>query len=439
MRPGDLGYDPIRPCLVLSHALHARNWIASGMLRKMSDAGLFGTVLMPAALAVEYGQQVPFGWDLKPLEPWIAGRWKTRALEALRLGMLVAGARRGGLNYRMKVKAKRRPLPAAEMLAWRILSKVTDPLPVVRGLGRAIPAPRTLFPAGCTRLVLPTMIHDDALQAGIVRAARRARVPVLAIPAGFDNFVTKGAFLDQPDRIAVWGRASAFQAEDQGFAPGQITITGPPHFWPYSLLARVPRLAMPQSRHVVFAGTTVNYAADELLILRSLGDALAAKPDTRDIAILYRPHPRRNLSGPQIDALKGHHVVMDPKWGGGWTSSPTLIPWIRTITEGALCTISAFSTVVLESALVGTPSILIGFGDSAHGSGRAIDHADFEHMAEIARAPGIFTVHSIDELVSQIRLLGLLPKLPTREWALEIADVDLDPRDRLIDWIKETA
>lgn len=437
----------MRPCLVLSHALHARNLVASGMLDKMTRAGLFGTVLMPAALAVEYGQQIPFGWDLMPLEPWIAGRWQTKALEALRLGMLVSGARRGGLNYRMKVQAKRRPLGAAEMLAWRILSAMSDPLPAVRGLGRALPAPRTPFPAGCTHLILPTMIHDDAQQAGIVRAARLAKAPILAIPAGFDNLVTKGAFLEQPDRLAVWGAASSRHAvEVQGFCPGQITITGPPHFWPYSASARVPKLVMPNNRHIVFAGTTVNYAADELKVIVALGDRLAGHIDTQDIAILYRPHPRRTFTLGQWDSLKGHHIVMDPKWGGsypprsGWSARADEIPWIRTITEGALCTISAFSTVVLESALVGTPSILIGFGDSAHGTGKALDHASYTHMAEMIGKPGVYLAPDLAAVISTIRQQEPQHRGDAlRWWALELAAVDTDPREDLITWIKGAA
>ena len=404
----------------------------------MADAGLYGTVLMPAALAVEYGLQVPFGWDLKPLDPWMAGRWESRVLEVLRLGMLVAGARRGGLNYRMKVRAKRRPLPAAEMLAWRILSKATDPLPVVRGLGRALPAPRTPFPAGCTHLILPTMIHDDAQQAGIVRAARRAGAAILAIPAGFDNLVTKGAFLEQPDRIAVWGAASYRHAIDRhGFAPGQVTITGPPHFWPYSKTARISKLVMPQNHYVVFAGTTVNYAADEFQIIKDLADRLRGT----DILVLYRPHPRRTLTHEMVALLKECGIVMDPKWGGGWSGDPAGIPWVRQICEGALCTISAFSTVVLESALVGTPSILIGFGDSTAGHA-VLEHSRYEHMAEIMDQQGVKTVKYMTDVVELIEACrrGDRPKMDAiRHWAIEIAAVDTDPRENLIAWLKETA
>ena len=440
----------MRPCLVLSHALHCRNWIASGMLDKMTDAGLCGTVLMPAALIIKYSPQIP--WDHYALEPWMAGRWSARVLEALRLGMLVAGARRGGLNYRMKVQAKRRPAAAAEMLAWRLLSRLADPLPIVRGLARALPSRAPdwrfkgwSFPPSCTHLLLPTMIHEDSMQAGIVKAARRAGLPVWAVPASWDNLVTKGRFLDQPDRIAVWGTASCRHAiEQHGFAPGQVTVTGPPHFWPYSPAARIAKLVMPHGRrYVLFAGTTVNYAADELLIIRSLADALTANIETQDLVILYRPHPRRTFTPSQRDALDNHHhIVMDPRWRGGWSGDPADIPWIRTITEGAICTISAFSTVVLESALVGTPSILIGFGDSAHGTGQALDHTNYEHMIQVIAQPGVYVVSDLRTLLDQVQACaqGVRPKPDElRRWALSIAAVDADPRDRLIEWLKEGA
>ena len=133
---------------------------------------------------------------------------------------------------------------------------------------------------------------------------------------------------------------------------------------------------------------------------------------------------------------------MDPRWKGGWSSDPGDIPWIRTLCEPAVCTISAFSTVVLESALVGTPSVLIGFGDSAHGTGQALDHARYEHMAEMIGKPGVVLSNTFEDLFSMIYRISLAPlarPADMRAWALELAAVDADPRDRLIDWMKEPA
>ncbi len=431
----------MRPLVCLSHRLHARNWLASGMLDKMARAGLSGAVAMPTALAVHCKEMIPAGWDLLPMEPWWSTRPQAKVREALRLGMLVEGARRGGKNYQMKVRAKRRVLPAGQMLGWRALAALTDPLPFIRGIERALPAPREDFPRGCTHLILPTLIHEDEAQAGLVKAARKAGAPVWAIPASWDNLVTKGRFLDQPDRIAVWGPASARHAtEHHGFKPGQVTITGPPHFWPYGVTARVPKLFLPHARHVVFAGTTVNYAADEEEVLVRLAEGLRSITATRDIAVLYRPHPRRRPDG--LEVLKQRDIVIDPRWKGGWSLETADVPWIRSICDGALCVVSAFSTVVLEAALCGVPSILIGFGASAHGTGTALDHQKYEHMAEMLDKPGIWLASSMNALLGYIKAVAGPQRVPPdalRSWALQIAAVEPDPRENLIRWLKERA
>lgn len=394
---------------------------------------------MPTALAVHCKDMIPPGWDLLPLELWWSTRAQAQVREALRLGMLVEGARRGGKNYRMKVLARRRLLPAGQMIGWRALAHLADPLPLIRGIERALPAPRQDFPAGCTHLILPTLIHEDEAQAGLVKAARRAGAPVWAIPASWDNLVTKGRFLDQPDRIAVWGPESAVHAvRDHGFTPAQIAITGPPHFYPYMDGYRAPGLCLPLARHIVFAGTTVNYAADEVAIVNALGQELERHRETRDVAIFYRPHPRQQAD--RLAPLKRTgRVILDTSWKGGWSLNPADISWIKTICQGALLTVSAFSTVVLEAALCNTPSVLIGFGDSAHGTGKALDHAQYEHMAGMIGKPGIWVASTMDDLMRYVDAAAGPQKIPPgalRAWATEIASVDADPRDRLIDWMK---
>ena len=431
----------MRPLLCLSHALHCRNWLASGMLDKMARSGLTGAVAMPTALAVHCQAMIPTGWDLLPLEHWWSTRAQAKIREALRLGMLAEGARRGGKNYQMKVRAKRRLLPAGQMLGWRALAALADPLPLIRGIERALPAPRQDFPAGCTHLLLPTLIHEDEAQAGLVKAARRAGAPVWAIPASWDTLMTKGRFLDQPDRIAVWGQASAHHAVcDHAFPPAGVTITGPPHFYPYQAGYQTPKFVVGSSRYVLFAGTTVNYAPDEVAIVAGLARALADGPDTRDVRIVYRPHPRARTAD-IIPLAMTSGVVMDPRWRGNWSLNPADIPHIKMLAQGALCTVSAFSTVVLESALCGTPSILIGFGDSAHGTGKALDHSQYPHMAEMIGKPGIWLASDMKRLADYVRASTGHQKVDggaLRKWALEIAAVDTDPRDNIIAWMKGT-
>ena len=212
----------------------------------------------------------------------------------------------------------------------------------------------------------------------------------------------------RPDRLLVWGEASRRHAmEYHGFTPDQVTVTGPPHFDCY----HEPRVK-PAESIVLVAGTTVNYWADELTMVGML---------TRHFDhIVHRPHPRR---------------------GGDWSWAAMLA--LRSQLDAAICVVAAFSTVVIETALMGKPSMLIGFGQSAHGPAMAEYHMNLEHMAEVTSWSGVEFCKNEEELVGSIRaaLNGAFTNRADdlRRRAQEVARSDGHAQERILEaleWMK---
>ena len=72
---------------------------------------------------------------------------------------------------------------------------------------------------------------------------------------------------------------------------------------------------------------------------------------------------------------------------------------LRLHLDAAICVVAAFSTVVVEAALMGKPSLLVGFGQSSHGSAMVNYHFELEHMTEVTTWPGVRLCNTRDELL----------------------------------------
>ena len=302
--------------LLLSHALHERNHVASGLAAKIADKHEL-VLLRPKELGT------------------VGGPWRRRVREAFLLASMVA-REPGSRTYRFKL-AQRRPLaPRLEIRTFRILRDRGVDLEASfrrwearqRPLGVALEATR-----GLDVLLWPTLIHTHNEEVELVKSARQGQMcQIVAVPASWDNLTTKGSWLIRPDHLLVWGEASRRHAlEHHGFSPEEVTITGPPHFDCY----HAPR-KQPVESEVLVAGTSVSYWADELQLV----DFLRLRVN----GLHYRPHPRR---------------------GGSWSWSA--MKDLRLHLDAAICVVAAFSTIAIEAALMGKPSLLVGFGKSAHG------------------------------------------------------------------------
>lgn len=408
------GGAAIRILLTLSHDLHARNWLASGLVDRLLARGHRITLVVPAALSAVVKQAAPSA-ELTALEPHLGGPIRTRIRALFRTASYVQRSAAHS-TYAYKIATRRVTVRArAEVASLRALGRVTD-------LERAVVAMETRLPLNVQSvallhlrpdvLVTPTFIHDDC-EVELAKAARSCGVPVLAVPSSWDTLTSKGCFLVAPDMVAVWGQDSRRHAvEHHGLPPARVVVTGPPHFDMYASdyyrqEARGDFLLRhglsPALRVILFAGTTVTYWPDEFDQLRALSRLMERGTALSQRLLWYRPHPRRSVSDiAEVAALPC--VYVDPLTrGGGYSVRPDDLLFCRSLLDACDGVVTAFSTMIIEAALLGKPSVVVAFGLGDPGFGSVVQHAEYEHMRDVVSTPGVTMARGLDDLVEGIR------------------------------------
>lgn len=410
-----------RLLVLLSHSLHARNFITSGCLEAVAERGHQMTLLLPRNLMGEVADTVDphaIAERVLPAELYLGGRMRTRLRASFRVASFV---RRCHLTtYRQKIKLNRSPWFRLQVAAYGQLARRWNVEELVRRAEKAFPvredALTLLREVQPELFFFPTLIHEQA-EIELLKAARHLGVPSVAFPASWDTLTSKGFFLIPPDFLLVWGEESVRHAiEYHGFSADHVVATGAPHFDVYSAGAPAePRETFlsrrgidATKRIILFAGTTISYWEDEPLQLRALSEAVASG-ELKDCVIWYRPHPRRAYRDVErLTGLPGVYVddrVMRQKTSGvaAYSVRREDLLHYRSLMDACVGVITAFSTMIIEAALMGKPSLVVGFGRADGTPGRLIQHAEYEHSREVLKTPGVTLCRSLEELKQGIQ------------------------------------
>ena len=390
--------------LALTHGLHVRNWCATGLLKTLVDRGHRVTVLAPEPLLGWVIQGLTIGDPQGPYNR--LGLCRTLAVEPY-TGSRVRRWLRSG-PYRTASYATRsiHTRTYAHKLARRRRWRQRLEIAVAGRLGEgwAMTAESRLAPDPvCLALlraeqpdlvVAPSFLHTG-LEVDLLKAARVAGVTTVVPVATWDALVSKGCFLERPDRLLVWGEQSRQHADDlHGFPPARVAVTGAPQFDVYA----APPPTGPR-RTVLVAGTTIAYWQDE----RQVVEALARDGERAGYAVHYRPHPRQRREHAAFVGELGN-ATLDGEWleqsanGGGFSPRPADLGHLRGVLDRCFCVVASFSTVSVEAALLGVPTLMVGFGVDIPG------HADWEHISPILTWPGVALCETTDQLLAQVRL-----------------------------------
>lgn len=382
-----------------------------------------------------------------------------RVRSALRLATMVA--REGtSVTYRHKLTQRGGAARRLEIGVWRALRGVGHDIEAVAArMDRRLPIDRWL--AGLlvwTRpdlVLLPTMLHEDAYHNDVIRAARLAGIPVLAAPASWDTLTSKGGFLQRPDRLIVWGQQSAQHAvAHHGFPMSAVQVTGPPHFAfhdpkfqrpaclePFDIRTTLVRYAerlkgpRDQPLPILVAGTSLNYWADEHQMLADLGRALGTHQ-----RVIYRPHPRGSWGWHLRDVMPPG-VTLDPQVERaqgterlGYSLDPADLAYYPLLLSSVQCVVAAFSTLVVEAAIQGRPSCLVGWGKSRHGDGGILVHSRYEHMQHVVEWPGVALCSDLETLLRAIAFHadGIGLGLPERAREVAVTEQSWDRIEQAI-------
>lgn len=237
-------------------------------------------------------------------------------------------------------------------------------------------------------LVLAPASAMDTYSHLVVRSAARLGVPSVMLASHWDYFSKKGLLRVDPDRIYVWGddmRRSAI--EHNGVAPERLAVIGAPHFEKYLQPhaaarredARRRRGVGHGERLVLFPGTSAPF--DERAVLQILNKAIADDASLRQVRILYRPHPRAwsRKYAQDVDPRSLSSVTVDDPMQPGGTSEDHYVELMAAIDA----VISPFSTMTLEAALCGKPSLCTAFADGVN-NWSFTEAANSEHIRSLA-------------------------------------------------------
>ena len=214
--------------------------------------------------------------------------------------------------------------------------------------------------------LLPTGINDPFWDDAIA-LCRRKKIRSLTVTVNWDNIASK-VFLQKPDFLGVWGEQGYLFARLLQKIPAKKIVTiGAPRFVNYSkrVLSKVEarhQLQLPQGKRLLlFAGCGVVF--DEVSLVEEFEEACRNGNLENDLFLIYKPHPKRHKRAAEPILRPSEYRYVKVFHEDGLTSLEKY-PVLFSAVEGV---ISPFSTMLLESALMGLPALALAYEDINHG------------------------------------------------------------------------
>jgi hypothetical protein len=247
-----------------------------------------------------------------------------------------------------------------------------------------------------------------SLHTSLIRAAKRAGIPVASCIAGWDNLSTRPRMTAIPHRVVVWNEIQRREAAELHGVPAEkVAVTGAPafdqwfHWQPRSREEFLARVGLDPAKHVVLwvGGALLPWEQPEPLLVERWLAALRASDDPRlrNVGVLIRPHPYRIEQWQQADLSAFDNVTI---WPREQMSMPIdheqQADYYDSIFH-ASAVVGVNTSAMIEAAIVGRPVLSVldpDHHDSQLGSvhysylleGGAVQAAESleEHLAQLA-------------------------------------------------------
>lgn len=229
------------------------------------------------------------------------------------------------------------------------------------------------------------------------------RIPTLVIVENWDNLTSKAVFNVKPDFLGVWGNQDRVAAIDlHGFAADKVFEIGSPRV---SRLIRSHSHNPVSARKILFAGGSTDFSFEFEWITFTI--SLASKLEHE---LIYVPHPANYAILSQYEASEIEKVlsivpdqVLQLIRLKSGKSLPTL-DFYTPIFQSAVITISPYSTMLLESLLVGIPAVGIDFREprkeSEGWASEAFEH--FQRLESIGHYMRVTDLVQLEQVVSHL-------------------------------------
>jgi hypothetical protein len=271
-----------------------------------------------------------------------------------------------------------------------------------------------------------TRVNFGYNEAGLVRAAQAAGVPVGLIVWSWDNLSSKGLLHEPPDRLFVWNELQAHEAvELQGLDPATVEVTGAPRFDTFF------SLRPSADRGELLAADGLDPGRRTILYLGSSGFVTKSEPDFIDEWVrALRTSPEPSLKDANV-LVRAHPGASDePAWTAwapedGSVAAPVSRARAQQLFDQlfvADAVVALNTSAELEAAIVGRPVLTVTIGDRAPGQ------EGTSHFSYLLAGHGGFveTAGSLEEHVPQ--LLRALEEDPHADARSRFVERFLRPR-----------
>jgi hypothetical protein len=270
--------------------------------------------------------------------------------------------------------------------------------------------------------VVPTSLLDIFCN-DVVWACNTANVPSLVLQSGWDNMSSKGLLAMRPSFLGCWGPQSREHAKViQRLRSKEMELLGAPH---YELLkpakaAEIQRLrtelgVADGDRLLLFGGAFRQF--DETRTLQLLDEAIGQGRLGR-VKVVYRPHPWRAARQYEENFFSRawNHVVFDPDMRDRYVREQEEAGFIKRnvpmfdmvylsrLLSAADAVISPMSTLLVESLLLGKPTMAIAFGDGKHRYDPSVT-AQMTHFAELRTSAALIWCDDAQRLLEECATL----------------------------------
>lgn len=274
------------------------------------------------------------------------------------------------------------------------------------------------------------MSHSEEIE--YAKAAKSLGIPTAIPILSWDNLTTKGALAIKPDLLLAWNRSHQVDAiRIHGIPKASIRITGSPFFDKWfafnsSQLKRERFLAAigiaPKSRYILYLGSSVSVAADEILQLRELREALD-KNGLNEFWILARPHPS-NAEAFHNGPIPPNALVW-PKETHLPDSQETATDFFQSVyfSEAA---IGLNTTAMVDAIVIGKPCITWLRSSSSATQWRAV------HFQNLLRSRATYLANSAAECAILIQNLAIKQSDPLVGARLKFVETFLRPNGMIV-------
>lgn len=341
--------------------------------------------------------------------------------------MTVLHLQRGKPNYDARKELMRTIVGDRELTKLIIRS-----LPGLYHLSRALITRRLSVYEPLARLLdaeRPDVILHPSILTGffvneLLPLARQRHIPFVVLMNSWDNPTSKAMLTGHPDRLVVWGEVSRrYATQYLAIPPGRVVAFGAAQFDLYRSSPRASPLEIRRKfgipadeRIIVYAGASKG--AHETAYLEMLEGGIASGRIPR-CHVVYRPHPwRGGLAEGEVDffSRQWKHITIDPHMAdyyrhevaqasrGFFMADYGIVHELLHISEGV---ISPLSTILLEAAILGKPSIMFFPDTAAREAGGRVTGLGLKmvHFADFWGAEGIQVCESADRFFDACTLM----------------------------------